>query len=69
MMRWFGTVSYLVGMMLTSMNVYPANLIFGMIGGLSWMVVGLSWKDKALILVEAASAAIYCFGLVRWAIL
>lgn len=67
MIRWLGTLSYLVGMILTSLNVYPTNLIFGAVGGVAWAVVGLSWKDRALIVVEVASAAIYLFGLVRWA--
>lgn len=67
MMRWLGTVSYLIGMVLTSLNIYPANLIFGMVGGTAWMTVGIQWKDRALILVEFAAAAIYLFGLIRWA--
>lgn len=69
MIRWLGTISYLIGMVLTSLNIYPANLLFGMVGGTAWMAVGISWKDKALILVETASAVIYLAGLVRWAIL
>lgn len=67
MMRWAGTVAYLIGMLLTSLNVYPANLFFGVLGASMWMVVGLQWKDKALIAVEFASAAIYAFGVLRWA--
>lgn len=65
-MRWAGTILYLIGMVLTALNIYPLNLIFGMLGGALWCLVGLKWKDRALILVEAASAGIYLFGLVRW---
>ena len=56
MMRWGGTAAYMIGMVLTSLNIFPLNLIFGAIGGALWCVVGIRWKDKALIIVEAASA-------------
>lgn len=66
-LRWGGTVLYLIGMVLTAANIYPLNLVFGATGGLAWMVVGLLWKDRALVVVEAASAAIYTFGMLAWA--
>jgi hypothetical protein len=58
----------MIGMLLTALNIFPLNLIFGAIGGILWCIVGFSYKDKALILVEAASAAIYLFGLIMWSI-
>jgi hypothetical protein len=64
--RWAGTAFYLVGMVLTAINIYPLNLVFGALGGALWCLVGIQWKDKALILVEAASAGIYLFGLIVW---
>lgn len=64
--RWSGTVFYLVGMVLTALNIYPLNLVFGALGGTLWCLVGIKAKDTALIVVEAASAGIYLFGLVIW---
>lgn len=64
--RWLGTGFYLIGMVLTSINIYPLNLVFGALGGIFWCLVGLRLKDSALIVVEAASAGIYLFGLVIW---
>ena len=66
MLRWSGTIFYMIGMLLTALNIFPLNLIFGAIGGILWCIVGFNYKDKALILVEAASAAIYLFGLLNW---
>ena len=66
MLRWSGTIFYMIGMLLTALNVFPINLIFGAIGGILWCIVGFKYKDKALILVEAASAGIYLFGLLHW---
>lgn len=64
--RWSGTVFYLVGMVLTALNIYPLNLVFGALGGTLWCLVGIKAKDTALIVVEAASAGIYLFGLIVW---
>lgn len=65
-LRWGGTVLYLIGMALTALNIYPLNLIFGAAGGFAWMLVGVFWKDRALVVVEAASATIYASGLLFW---
>jgi hypothetical protein len=67
-LKWFGTVTYLIGMVLTAFNVYPWNLLFGVIGGTSWFIVGWYQKDLALKVVELASAGIYMTGLLYWAI-
>jgi hypothetical protein len=66
MTRWSGTGFYMVGMLLTALNVFPLNLIFGALGGLLWCLQGVKWKDRALIIVEAASAIIYLAGLIHW---
>lgn len=68
MLRWSGTIFYMIGMLLTALNIFPINLIFGVIGGILWCIVGWQYKDKALILVEAASACIYLFGLIHWSL-
>lgn len=68
LIRWTGTIAYLIGMVLTSLNVFPLNLLFGTLGGTLWCLVGLKQQDKALITVEAATAGIYLFGLVNWSL-
>lgn len=65
-MKWAGTSTYLVGMVLTALNIYPLNLVFGALGGTLWCLAGIKAKDTALIVVEAASAGIYLFGLLLW---
>jgi hypothetical protein len=67
-MKWTGTALYLCGMILTSLNVYPLNLIFGALGGVMWCIVGLRAEDKPLWIVELASALIYLFGLLKWSL-
>lgn len=66
MLRWSGTAFYMIGMLMTAFNIFPLNLIFGAIGGIIWCLVGFTYRDKALISVEAASAGIYLMGLFLW---
>jgi hypothetical protein len=68
MIKWLGTITYLIGMVLTAFNIFPLNLIFSAIGGTLWCIAGFIAKDKPLILVEMASAMIYLIGLIHWAV-
>lgn len=68
MVRWAGTGTYLIGMLLTAFNVFPLNLAFGALGGALWCIVGFQNRDRALITVELASAGIYLAGLLNWAL-
>lgn len=65
-MKWAGTLLYLIGMVFTAANVFPLNLVFGGAGGVLWALVGFKQQDKALIVVELASAGIYATGLLFW---
>lgn len=63
-LRWSGTICYLIGMSLTSLNIYPINLIFGALGGILWFSVGRIWRDNAMCVAEGASFVIYFSGLI-----
>jgi hypothetical protein len=77
LMKWAGTVLCLIGIALTSFNIYPANIIFGMIGSGIWTLAGVLQNDAPLVLVEAVATVLYFFGVVvyiihaltRWGIL
>ena len=64
-MKWIGTILCLIGIYLTSLNIYPLNLVFGLIGSFIWTVEGLIAKDYALFTVEAVAVAMYLNGIVR----
>ena len=65
MNKWLGTGLCLCGIALTSLNIYPLNLIFGLIGSFLWTVEGLVAKDWALFVVEAVAVAMYLGGILR----
>jgi len=68
MIKWLGTITYLIGMVLTAFNIFPLNLVFSAVGGTLWCIAGFIAKDKPLILVEMASAMIYLIGLIHWSV-
>ena len=65
MNKWLGTGLCLIGIALTSLNIYPLNLIFGLIGSFLWTIEGLVAKDYALFTVEAVAVAMYLGGILR----
>jgi len=65
MAKWIGTFLCLLGIGLTSLNIYPLNLIFGLIGSFLWTVEGLVAKDYALFTVEAVAVGMYLGGIIR----
>lgn len=64
--KWVGTVLCLIGMALTSFNIYPSNLWFGGVGSAFWAYVGLKTKDSPMITIEIVAVSIYLAGLINW---
>lgn len=63
--KWAGTILCLIGIGLTSINIYPLNLLFGLTGSFFWTVVGIYTKDHALFVVEAVAVAMYLGGILK----
>ena len=61
--KWIGTTLSLIGIGLTSLNVYPANLLFGFVGSGMWAIAGWRQYDYALFLVEFVAVLMYIFGI------
>jgi len=64
MIRWSGTILCLIGIALTSFNIYPLNLLFGLIGSFLWTVQGYLYRDNALLVVELVAVLMYLVGIV-----
>ena len=65
MIRWSGTILCLIGIALTSLNIYPLNLFFGLVGSFLWTLQGYVNKDYALLIVEAVAVIIYIAGMLK----
>jgi ABC-type microcin C transport system permease subunit YejB len=66
LIKWTGTILCLIGIALTSFNVYPLNILFGLVGSGLWAYAGVLQRDIPLILVEAVAVALYFAGLAAY---
>lgn len=62
--KWTGTVLCLIGIALTSFNIYPINIYLGFIGSALWAYAGYRQKDYALFLVEFVAVVMYAMGVI-----
>ena len=63
--KWASSVLLIIAMVLTSANIHPWNLYPAIVGMTGWLIVGLLWHDRALIVLNAISVAIYLTGIVN----
>ena len=62
-LAWFSTACLLVAATLAAFNVYP-YYIFAFIGSNSlWVLIGILWKEKSLVVLNAGLTIIYVAGL------
>jgi len=63
--KWVSSVFIIMGMALTSANIFPMNIIIHGIGVTGWLVVGMLWHDRALIFLNAFAIFVYATGLLN----
>jgi len=61
--KWTGTILCLIGIALTSFNIYPINIYLGFIGSVLWAYAGYKQQDYALFLVEFVAVVMYATGM------
>ena len=64
--KWVSSFIILIGMALTSINLTPFNLYFHFVGVSGWLIVGLMWHDRALMVVNSVAAMIFLMGILRY---
>jgi hypothetical protein len=63
-LKWLGTSLCLLGILLTSLNIYPANILISFVGSGLWAAAGLAQDDLPLFIVEIVAVAFYFAGIV-----
>ena len=61
--KWISSLIIIVGMVMSSLNIYPYNLYVHLLGVLGWLWVGFLWHDRALILLNAIAVVIFALGI------
>jgi hypothetical protein len=64
--KWAGTILCLLGIGLTSFNVYPLNIFLSLIGSGLWTWAGWKQRDAPLTLVEGVAVTLYFIGVITW---
>ena len=63
--KWASSITLIFAMLFTSANMFPINLYIANIGFVGWLIVGMLWHDRSLIVLNAVSLAIYTLGILN----
>lgn len=63
--EWASTFILLAGAYLTSVNIYPMNVMLSMVGNAGWFVIAVSWRRWSLIVIQLVITLIYVSGLIK----
>ena len=64
--KWASTIFIILGMITTALNLFPFNMFVHLIGVTGWLFVGILWHDRALIVLNSISLAIYTLGIINY---
>jgi len=64
--KWIATIGLIIGMVLTSNNIYPLNLYVNIVALVGWIIVAAIWNDRALIILNTVGLSIYANGVVSY---
>jgi len=65
-LKWFSSIVLIIGMILTSNNIFPLNLVLHIIGIGGWLIVAMMWNDRALIVINSIGVVIYINGILQY---
>lgn len=60
--KWVASVIQIFGYTATAFGFTPWNVYLFLVGVIGWLIVGLLWKDRAIILIHVIAAAAMMVG-------
>ena len=64
--KWASSIILIIAMMFTAVEAMPINLFVANVGFIGWLIVGMLWHDRALIVLNSISLAIYTLGIFNY---
>ena len=64
--KWASSIILILAMLFTSANMFPINLWIANLGFIGWLVVGMLWHDRSLIVLNTVCSTILMFGIIRF---
>ena len=63
-LAWVGTASLVASAALAAFNMYPYYVFGFLISNSLWVLIGILWKERSLVVMNAGLTLIYLLGLV-----
>lgn len=63
--EWIATITLIIGVALTSWNMYPVNIYMSVIGNFLWLLMAFYWKKWSLIIIQVFIILIYAVGVIK----
>lgn len=63
--EWSITALLILGVVLTSLNIFPLNLYVLLVSNIGWVVQAVLWKKTSLFIVQLVITIIYVFGIIK----
>lgn len=66
--KWFGSIAVLIAVSIRSTGLAEFilyDLVLSLVGAACWLVVGLMWKDRALIILNGVITFMLLGGLIK----
>ena len=64
--KWASSITLIFAMMFTAVELFPINMFVANIGFIGWLIVGMLWHDRSLIVLIAISLAIYSMVILNY---
>jgi energy-converting hydrogenase Eha subunit H len=64
--KWFASITLIIAGALVALNMYPYSMYFQLVGLTGWLIVGIMWKDWALIVVNVVGVLIMLAGIINY---
>ena len=62
---WFGTFASIAGAFLMAFGIVKCGYVFFSLGSISWLIIGITAKDKAMITMNGTFFVANIIGLFR----
>lgn len=64
-LKWLGSIAGIITAILSASNLFPYNMMVGLVCFISWSIVGMMWQDRALIVMNIFLLGVYTMTLVN----
>ncbi|MFS4437192.1 DUF6552 family protein [Paracoccaceae bacterium GXU_MW_L88] len=60
--KWIASIAQICGYAATGFGYVPLNIYFFLVGLVGWFIVGVMWKDRAIMLIHIVALAAMVVG-------